>query len=255
MGSKAREAAVYEKDGSVEGYVLYEMSGWHEGREPARTLSVGELVAANPEAWEGLISFAAAQDPLVFEVKISTPRGEPLHPYLRSSYVDAKVQPEFMLRLVDVEGALGVLDRGVETPLTLEVTDDVIPENAGEYTLGGAEVVRGAEADARVALDVRSLAQLYDGYLPARGLARHGLVEAGSPEALKRLEALFPPGDPWVYPPDHFRRRGTALENGRRVVVGGHPAILHHTTTRPPARVSAASGCGAIPSSLQPCRR
>ena len=70
--------------------------------------------------------------------------------------------------------------------------------------MAGGEVVRGAGADARVALDVRVLAQLYAGYLPARGLARHGLVEASSPEALELLETLFPPGDPWVYPPDHF---------------------------------------------------
>jgi predicted acetyltransferase len=65
-------------------------------------------------------------------------------------------------------------------------------------------VVRGAEAEQRVELDVRRLAQLYAGYLPARQLAHHGLVEANSPEALELLEALFPVDDPWVYPPDHF---------------------------------------------------
>jgi predicted acetyltransferase len=64
--------------------------------------------------------------------------------------------------------------------------------------------VRGEEAEERVSLDVRQLAQLYAGYLPAGQLARHGLVEPGSPEALELLEALFPVDDPWVYPPDHF---------------------------------------------------
>jgi predicted acetyltransferase len=197
-------AAVYEREGGMEGYILYRMSDWREDREPHRTLSVQELVWSTAEAWEALISFLAAQDPLVFEIKHHTPRGELLHPYLRSSYVKAEVEPEFMLRLVDVEGALNLLDRALDRPLVLEVSDDVIPENAGSYTVGGGEVVRGVETEERVALDVRQLAQLYAGYLPARQLARHGLVEHGSPEALELLEMLFPVDDPWVYPPDHF---------------------------------------------------
>jgi predicted acetyltransferase len=197
-------AAVYEREGGMEGYILYRMSDWREDREPHRTLSVQELVWSTAEAWEALISFLAAQDPLVFEIKHHTPRGELLHPYLRSSYVKAEVEPEFMLRLVDVEGALNLLDRALDRPLVLEVSDDVIPENAGSYTVGGGEVVRGVETEERVALDVRQLAQLYAGYLPARQIARHGLVEHGSPEALELLEMLFPVDDPWVYPPDHF---------------------------------------------------
>jgi predicted acetyltransferase len=197
-------AAVYERDGGMEGYILYRMSDWREDREPRRTLSVQELVWRTTEAWEALISFLAAQDPLVFEIRHSTPRGELLHPYLRSSYVRAEVEPEFMLRLVDVEGALRLLDRTVERPLVLEVTDDVVQDNAGSYTVGDGEVVRGVEAEERVTLDVRQLAQLHAGYLPARQLARHGLVEPSSQETLELLEALFPVDDPWVYPPDHF---------------------------------------------------
>lgn len=127
-----------------------------------------------------------------------------MHPYLQSSYVNAKIKPDQMLRLIDVEAALGFLDRAADEPLVLEVADDVIPENAGRYTVGGEGVVRGAEASETVALDVRQLAQLYAGYLPARGLARHGLVEPVSERALELLEALFPVGDPWLFGPDHF---------------------------------------------------
>jgi predicted acetyltransferase len=204
LSRKDWKAAVYEREERLEGYILYKMSDWREGRDPARTLSVQELVWGTVGAREALISFLAAQDPLVFEIKHSTPRGEPLHPYLRNSYVKAEIEPEFMLRLVDVEGALKYLSRTPEAPLVLEVSDDVIAENTGSYTVGDGEVVRGAEAEARVSLDVRQLAQLYAGYLPAGRLARHGLVKSSSPEALELLEALFPVDDPWVYPPDHF---------------------------------------------------
>jgi predicted acetyltransferase len=199
-----QEAVVYEREGRLEGYILYRMSDWREDRDPKRTLAVQELVWSTLGAREALISFLAAQDPMVFEIKHHTPRGELLHPYLRSSYVKAEIEPEFMLRLVDVEGALESLDRTAHEPLVLEVSDDVIEDNAGSYTVGDGEVVRGVEAAERVVLDVRQLAQLYAGYLPARQLARHVLVEPGSPGALEILEALFPLDDPWVYPPDHF---------------------------------------------------
>ncbi|MGB3683206.1 MAG: sterol carrier protein domain-containing protein, partial [Rubrobacteraceae bacterium] len=112
--------------------------------------------------------------------------------------------PDMMLRIVDVEGALNLLRRTTGEPLVLEVSDDVIPENSGEYTVGGGEVVRGAEAGERVALDVRRLAQIYAGYLPARELARHGHIDPGSEKALELLEETFPAGDPWVFPLDRF---------------------------------------------------
>jgi predicted acetyltransferase len=203
LAEKGTDAAVYERDDDVEGYILYKISGWQE-RDPRRTLSVEEIVAATPRAREALLSFMAGLDPLVYGIKLYTPRGEPLHPYLRSSHVDAKIEPDQMLRLVDVEGALGYLERVPEAPLVLDISDDVIPENSGEYTVGDGKVFRGAEAGESVSLDVRQLAQLYAGYLPARDLARHGLIRASSPEALHLLGALFPLRDPWLSGPDHF---------------------------------------------------
>jgi predicted acetyltransferase len=200
---KDKDIAVYERDGAVEGYILYKISGWQE-QDPRRTLRVDELAAATPRAREALLSFLAGLDPMIYGIRHFTPRGEPLHPYLESSYVKAKIGPDQMLRLVDVETALGYLERASEAPLVLDVRDDVIPENQDRYTLADGKIVRGAEAEESVSLDVRQLAQLYAGYLPARDLARHGLLDASSPEALDLLDSLFPVGDPWLYGPDHF---------------------------------------------------
>jgi predicted acetyltransferase len=203
LSKKGTDVAVYDRNGEVEGYILYKISGWQD-RDPRRTLSVEEIVAATLRAREALFSFMAGLDPLVYGIKLYTPRGEPLHPYLRSSYVDAKIEPDQMLRLVDVEAALGYLEHMPESPLVLDLSDDVIPENSGEYTVADGQVARGAEAGESVSLDVRQLAQLYAGYLPARDLARHGLLRASSPKAMDLLETLFPLGDPWLSGPDHF---------------------------------------------------
>ena len=70
---------------------------------------------------------------------------------------------------------------------------------AGERLAAGR---RGAEAEEKAALDVRGLAQLYAGYLTPGQLVRR--VRPGSARALKLLEQLFPPGAPYVSPPDHF---------------------------------------------------
>ena len=204
LDRKDFEAAVYEGEGEVQGYLLYKMSDHDEEREPPRRLGVEELIAGTRGAREALLSFLGALDPDTFRIRHWTTPGDPLHPYLPSAYVKAKVEPDQMLRLVDVEAALGFLNRAADEPLVLEVADDVIPENGGLYTVGSEGVVRGAEAAEKVALDVRGLAQLYAGYLPARGLARHGLVRPGSPRAIEILEALFPVGDPCLFAPDHF---------------------------------------------------
>ena len=202
--SKNKDIVVYERDGGVEGYILYKNSPWQEDRDPQRTLRVDELVAATPRAMEALLSFLAGLNPMVYGIKHFTPRGEPLHPYLKSSHVKASIEPDQMLRLVDVEAALGYLERASEVPLVLDINDEVIPENHGAYTIADGKVFRGAEAEQSVSLDVRQLAQLYAGYLPVKDLARHDLVRPSSPEALRLLDSLFPVGDPWLYGPDHF---------------------------------------------------
>jgi predicted acetyltransferase len=201
--SKNLHAAVYEGEGSVEGYAFYKQSG-SVGRDSPRRLTLYESVASTPEARTGLLSFAGAYDPEEFRVRYETSREEPLHSYLPSSHVEAGIEPGMMLRIVDVEGALGLLSRTTSEPLVLEVSDNVIPDNNDEFTVGGGEVVRGAGAETRVALDVRRLAQLYAGYLPSRQLARHGLIEPDSEKSLELLEELFPAADPWVFPLDRF---------------------------------------------------
>jgi predicted acetyltransferase len=203
LTKEGTDGAVYERDGGVEGYIIYRISGWQE-QYPRRTLKVDELVAATPRAKAAFLSFMGGLDPQVYGIKHFTPRGEPLHPYLKSSYVKASIEPDQMLCLVDVEKALGYLQLTPEAPLVLDVKDDVIPDNHGQYTIADGKVARGAKVEESVSLDVRQLAQLYAGYLPAKDLARHSLLDASSPEALELLDSLFPVGDPWLYGLDHF---------------------------------------------------
>jgi predicted acetyltransferase len=85
-----QEAVVYEEEGCLEGYLLYKQA---EGDSLPHTLVLSELVVITPEARKALISFAAAFDLTAFAVKYSAPRGEPLHPHLPNSFVDARINP------------------------------------------------------------------------------------------------------------------------------------------------------------------
>lgn len=60
LGREGTEAAIYEADGQVEGFLLYRQG---EGRNMPRNLTVSELVAGDPMAREALVSFMAAFDP------------------------------------------------------------------------------------------------------------------------------------------------------------------------------------------------
>src|SRR3712207_4329963 len=74
LSKKDVDVAVYERDGDVEGYILYKISGWQD-RDPRRTLSVEEIVAATPRAREALLSFMAVVHPFFFGLKQVTPPG------------------------------------------------------------------------------------------------------------------------------------------------------------------------------------
>jgi hypothetical protein len=82
------------------------------GDDTLRILKLSEVVAATLEA---LVSFAAAFEPLylasVLSVGYTAPHSDLFHPFLPSSYVEARIRLDLVIRLVDVERALGLLDR------------------------------------------------------------------------------------------------------------------------------------------------
>jgi predicted acetyltransferase len=111
----------------------------------------------------------------------------------------------WMLRIVDVSTAL--TQRGyapqVSGRLAFEVVDDLLPDNAGRWTLqvadGEAQVSRGGSAELK--LDVRGLASLYTGHLTPHELCVAGLAE-GPEAALSMAASLFYGPRCWM--PDFF---------------------------------------------------
>ncbi|HZM00717.1 MAG TPA: sterol carrier protein domain-containing protein, partial [Planctomycetota bacterium] len=135
--------------------------------------------------------------------------GGPAHPLLlllaERHYSVALVDP-WMLRVVDLPAALEQRGwpAGVRAELRLELSDDVLPENAGRWRLSVAEgsarvarlapgapsAARGSPAPPVLRLDVRGLAALYSGHLSPGLLQQAGLLD-GDAAALELAAALF----------------------------------------------------------------
>ena len=129
---------------------------------------------------------------------------DPLVSMLPEQTYRVRALDRWMLRIVDVVRALE--DRGwppLDGELHLQLTDELLPDNAGPWTLrvssGIARVERGGRGE--LALDVAALASMYTGFASPYALRARGALAA--PDAVLPLAtALFAGPDPWLC--DHF---------------------------------------------------
>ena len=106
-----------------------------------------------------------------------------------------------MLRVVDLPKAITArgFAPGVEGSVEIEVEDDLLPANAGRWTIrvagGRGRCVRGGRG--RVKADARGLAPIYTGRESPFALRAAGRVDGPDGE-LARLGALFAGPAPWM---------------------------------------------------------
>lgn len=131
--------------------------------------------------------------------------GAPLHPVcslMPQQYHTSRFVDVWMIRINLVKDALEGRGYGwgVDAALSLEVTDELVPENAGGWSLrvraGGGVVERGASGPT-LRCDVRGLAAVYSGFTPATQAAALGLV-GGDAEAIEAADAIFAGPTPWM---------------------------------------------------------
>jgi predicted acetyltransferase len=186
------------------GYALYSaLQRWDHGEYlPDGLVTIRELIAADPAAsaalWRDLLSrdlaaeFIAAHrppdDPLLYQLA-DPRRARPM------------VSDGLWVRIVDLPRALASRAYACPVDVVLEVTDSLLPSNAGRWRLradapgapgpaGGVRCERTSEA-ASVALDVRELGAAYLGGTRLGALAGAGLVTEIRPGALGPLSAAM----------------------------------------------------------------
>jgi len=191
----------------VRGLALFaRKESWGEGG-PAHTVKVRQASALDAAAAHRLWSFLLDLD---LTTSVETPMlavdDALLHLLVDPRPTRRRLNDNLWVRLLDLPTALTARRYAAGTDLVLEVTDALLPANAGRWRFtvdgeGGAEVAR-TDVDADARLDVRELGALYLGGRSATALASAGLV-AGSRPALDRLTAAFAstvaPVCPWVF--------------------------------------------------------
>ena len=196
-------AYIVERDGVAEGYVVYNQR--RRPSDPGKVIKIRDLVAATPDAGRQLLSFLGGHRRVADHLEWEGPAADPLLLLVTEQDYTASYFQQWMLRMLDVPAALTArgYPKGVSGEVHLAVLDDMLPANDGPVILsvadGRAEVRPGGEGT--VVIDVRGLAALYSGYLPAAALRTVGYLK-GPDDDLSLLTTLFAGPAPWM--PDHF---------------------------------------------------
>jgi len=183
------------------GYALYRtIPRWEQGTVlPDSALTIWELVSADPAAGAALWRDLLSRD-LVSEITADLrPADDPLlYQLLDSRRARLQLSDNLWVRIIDLPAAL--TRRGYAGPVdvVLEVTDELLPANAGRWRLrasgadgDGAASCTRTDDPADLALDVREVGAAYLGGTRLGALAAAGLVAEVRPGALGRLSAAM----------------------------------------------------------------
>ena len=189
-GASKRYNALVELDGRPAGYALYRVKNEWEDGYPNGQVKLVEAFATSPAATRELWRFLFTVD---LTTRVDAELLDPASP-LFLAVVDPRalhisVRDGLWLRLLDVEEALRRRSYANGDAVVLEVRDELLPDNAGRYRVGG-EVER-TDDEPGLALDVADLASAYLGTFSFARLASAGRVVELRPGALATADALF----------------------------------------------------------------
>ncbi len=193
---------IVRRGAAAEGYIVYTQGSRLEpltvvdyaALTPAAGRRILGLLASYRSVIDRLVWAGGALDPLVYLLNENLVAG------IRGKV--AVTRPyDWMLRVVDAQAALERrgYPPGVRARVELDLKDELLPANAGRWTLevadGAARLSRGG--DGRVRLDMRALAAIYTGFMHPHEVALMGTI-GGDATDLSLLGAMFGGPRPWL---------------------------------------------------------
>lgn len=175
--------------------------GTREGGHPQPLLST-DVAANTPHALRRLVTLIRDHRSMCDSFQWFGSPSDPIHFLADEQFVSVKHFMRWMLRIVDLPAALTTrgYDDTVEGELHLQVTDDLLSENAGRLILrvadGKASVEQGGNGS--LAIDIRFLAPLYSSFYSAEELVRAGVVEISDASQVALASRIFAGPAPWV---------------------------------------------------------
>lgn len=187
------DGLIVEGDAGPEGYVYWRQE-LQTTPEWIQRLWVTDIAASTPLAWRRLVRLLAEFGSVVKELVIPCGPTHPLLMLLSENRYTLDLYEHWMLRIVDVAGALSGrgYPAGVTGELHLDVRDELLVENAGRWVLRVDNGTGIAEkgGDGSVSLDICTLASMYTGYLTPMALRGIGLID-GPEEQVRLAGAMF----------------------------------------------------------------
>jgi len=178
------------------GYALFSRKGEWTAQGPRGIVHVREAVAVSPAAAHRLWSTLIDLDLMATVETWLQPVDDALLQLLVDSRAaDPRIVDNLWVRILDLPVALAARRYPSPVDVVLEVTDSLVPTNAGRWRLtggpDGAAVDAAPHAEPDLSLDVRELGAAYLGGVSLAALATAGLVVPSRPGTLGPVAAAF----------------------------------------------------------------
>lgn len=194
-GAESLRIAVAERDGTPVGYAMFRRKEAWEVPGPRGTVSVREVVAPDAAVARALWGVLVDLDLMATaEAWLLAPDDAITHLLVDLRAAEPRIVDNVWVRLLDVRAALATRRYAAPVDVVLEVTDAVLPANAGRWRLRGGPdgaSVEPTQAAADLTLDVRELGAAYLGGTGLASLAGAGLVAEHRPGALAATSTAF----------------------------------------------------------------
>jgi predicted acetyltransferase len=189
-----QRAVVVRGDDGIEGYLSFANEADKGSLDISFKLACRHLVASSAEGLRSLIEYARGFRGLGTALVFTGAPDEPLAMLVDEQNVSREWEFRWMLRLLDVPGALeGRGYPAVSEEAVIEVDDPMFPENRGPWRISAEDgkVSVSPTEGARVRpIAIGTLSSMYSGYLSPFDAARIGLMDADDP-AVPALARLF----------------------------------------------------------------
>ncbi|MFS0704862.1 GNAT family N-acetyltransferase [Cellulomonas sp. 179-A 9B4 NHS] len=189
-------ATVVDASGEVRGAAAFARKAQWEPTGPSAVVRVRQVLALDAAATHRLWSFLLDLDLTTTVESPALAVDDPLtHLLVDARPARPRVSDNVWVRVLDLPAALAGRRYAAPVDVVLDVTDALVPANAGRWRLvadasGAAEVVRtGADPD--VSLDVRELGALYLGGRSMAAQAAAGLVRVRDGLDVPAVAAAF----------------------------------------------------------------
>jgi predicted acetyltransferase len=179
----------------LDGYAIWRARGTWENAQPNGETWVGEVVAATPAAylalWQFLLNIDLTRVTRFGHASVDEPL---LQLAAEPRALNPKLADTLWVRIVDLPGALAARQYVSAVDVVFEVTDALLPANAGRWRLtsgGGTGACASTDTPADLACDVTDLGAAYLGGTPLTALAAAGRVRELRPGALAAASTAF----------------------------------------------------------------